>query len=125
MKKVLLILVCQLLLVFAANVGFAQSVDGDYAKTANVLTLKLEQGQEQEAMLMLDNNMQKAMAGKLVETWQGLGASYGKFQKSGDSIETEIAGFKVVETALLFEKRIIVQRVAFARDGLIAGLYFR
>lgn len=125
MKKLLFVFVCQLLLVFACNVGFAQGADRDFPKLANEFTSKLVQGQTQEALVLMDGNMQKELDGKLAATWQQLVGSYGKFQQSGNSIETEIAGFKVVETALLFEKRIVVQRLAFNREGLITGLYFR
>ncbi|HIU63883.1 MAG TPA: DUF3887 domain-containing protein [Candidatus Avacidaminococcus intestinavium] len=127
MKKLLMVLVVNLVLFVSGSTGFAQEVTQEkLPELASAFTMQLAEGRSQEAVLKFDETMLKAMEGdELAEEWNKLTVSYGAFKDTAGFIETEIAGYHVVETALLFEKRIIVQRLAFDKEGRIAGLFFR
>lgn len=92
---------------------------------SQTLTEHLNAGDESAALAMMDETMQKAMAGKVGEVWQGLTAALGAFSKTGSYVALREKDYDVLEMTLMFEQGNMIQRTVFDSEGLVAGLFFR
>ena len=61
---------------------------------------------------------------KLRETWHGLLATTGPFQKQLGATASKLAGYDVVLVTCQFERKVLDTKVVFDAGGQVAGLFF-
>jgi dienelactone hydrolase len=82
-------------------------------------------GKYADAEKQLDAAMTRALPeGKLKETWEGLAAQVGPFQKRTVSRADQQGGFDLVFVTCQFEKTPLAVKVVFDKDGKVGGLWF-
>lgn len=97
----------------------------DYTGLATHFIDTLSQRHFEEASKQFDEKMTQALpAKKLQETWEGLTAQVGDFQKIVETHTEEKQGFQLVIVTCAFVKAKLDARIAIDSKGLIAGLHF-
>ena len=92
---------------------------------SQTLTGYLSEADEASALAMMDETMQQAMTGKVVEVWQGLTASLGAFSETGAYLGTLEGDYAALEMTLVFEGGSMIQRTVFDGENRVSGLFFR
>jgi len=92
---------------------------------ATTLTQYMNEGNQAAALALMDTNMQKAMQGKLTDTWGSLVKQSGAFIESTTYKGLQSSGYDIIEHTLVFQRGTIIQRTVFNSENLIAGLFFK
>lgn len=109
-----------------ATPAFADVTKEDAIKKAEATLKQLQDGKTADVVKDFDATMAKALPeASLKQVWPGLVAQAGAFKSIDDRRSGDVQGTMVAELMLTFEKAPLVMRVAYGKDGKIAGLYFK
>ena len=91
---------------------------------AGTLLRFIREGDEEAALLMMDDTMRKALAGQIGAMWSQLAAVGGAYEGTGEAQTLSQDGFDVVLLELRFKNLTLIQRAVFDAQGKVAGLFF-
>ena len=91
---------------------------------AETLLRLIREGDEEAALLMMDDTMRNALAGQISTMWTQLAALGGEFEGTGEAQSLSQDGFDIVLLELRFKNLTLIQRTVFDGQGKVAGLFF-
>ena len=92
--------------------------------SAGALLRFIREGDEEAALLMMDDTMRNALAGQIGTMWTQLAALGGEYEGTGEAQVLSQDGFDVVLLELRFKNLTLIQRAVFDAQGKVAGLFF-
>lgn len=92
--------------------------------SAGALLRFIREGDEEAALLMMDDTMRNALAGQIGIMWPQLAALGGEFLGTGAAQSLSQDGFDIVLLELRFKNLTLIQRAVFDAQGKVAGLFF-
>jgi len=131
MGRILLVCACSLLLFVVCSCTRKDSAKLDEKQTTELhdlavaLTGFLNAGDEEAALTLMDDAMQKAMKGKIAQTWDDMARAGGAFIKTSSYQGFQASGYDIIEHTLEFENSTFIQRTVFNSKHLVSGLFFR
>ncbi|MDD4080471.1 MAG: alpha/beta fold hydrolase [Eubacteriales bacterium] len=124
MRGLLTITLCLIMALSpAAQAAEAGRPEALYALSLELLT-RLQAGNEEAALLMMDGTMKGAMAGQLKALWAQLTMAGGEFLETGAWRASEQDGFNIIELTLVFSNVKLIQRTVLDGENQVAGLFF-
>lgn len=106
------------------GVPMADSVLPGSADRALVLLAKMAAGKWDDAHRDFGENGRKFDAGQLAAGWARLAGQIGRLEETGRPVVYQAGDFTVADIPLSFEAGERIARVAFDRQGNVAGLHF-
>ena len=91
---------------------------------AETLLRLIREGDEEAALLMMDDTMRNALAGQISTMWPQLAALGGEYKGTGEAQSLSQDGFDIVLLELRFKNLTLIQRTVFDGQGKVAGLFF-
>ena len=131
MRSLRIFSVVAALLLFAALIGCTPSIEplsderaAELTPIAEKLVSDFATGDTAAVYAVFDDTMKKAMPeDKIADGWTQLSAQSGAFTGIKSSSSYIYKGYETVEVVANCEKKNIIVRIVFSKDGTVSGLW--
>ena len=121
----LLIIALGFLMALSQGASASQEDSGEALHAHSLQLLEyLQAGDEEAALMMMDDAMKSAMAGQVEALWAQLATAGGEFLETGAWRASREDGYGILEMTLVFSNLRLIQRTVFDGEAKVAGLFF-